>query len=362
MIPLVKVAMPPKARLMPALEQVLYSGFIAEGEHVYHFEKQFAEQFSLPIALAMSSGTAALHVALLLSGVQPGDEVITTPMTAFATVLAILRSGATPVLADIDAASGLLSPDSVRRCLSARTRAIVLVHLYGQMRNMDGWVTLCSEARVELIEDCAQSHLARWNGRVAGSFGVVGAYSFYPTKNLGAIGDGGALVTESEALALRVGRLRNYGQSERYVHPELGMNSRLDEIQAALLTERLCWLDRFTERRRTIVYRYNAAIANVRISFLAPPEQALSHVHHLFVVLCIEREALAKHLADRGVNTLIHYPIPVHRQASCEALARDPQGLSAAEAHAATCLSIPCHPQMSDDDVQQVIDALNSFA
>jgi len=345
-----------------AAARVFASGWYVLGKEVKAFEDQWAVLCGTRHCIGVANGMDAIELALRALDIGPGDEVITTPMTAFATVLAILRSGATPVLADIDAASGLLSPDSVRRCLSARTRAIVLVHLYGQMRNMDGWVTLCSEARVELIEDCAQSHLARWNGRVAGSFGVVGAYSFYPTKNLGAIGDGGALVTESEALALRVGRLRNYGQSERYVHPELGMNSRLDEIQAALLTERLCWLDRFTERRRTIVYRYNAAIANVRISFLAPPEQALSHVHHLFVVLCIEREALAKHLADRGVNTLIHYPIPVHRQASCEALARDPQGLSAAEAHAATCLSIPCHPQMSDDDVQQVIDALNSFA
>ena len=162
-------------------------------------------------------------------------------------------------------------------------------------------------------------------------------------------------------MALRVSQLRNYGQSERYVHPELGMNSRLDEIQAALLTERLRWLDRFTERRRAIAQSYDAGIDNARVTVLARPQQAHSHVHHLYVVLCDVRDALSKHLAESGVQTLIHYPVPAHRQAPCAALQRDPLGLQHAEAHAASCLSIPCHPQMSDADIAQVVDALNAF-
>jgi dTDP-4-amino-4,6-dideoxygalactose transaminase len=303
----------------------------------------------------------AIELALRALDIGPGSEVVTTPMTAFATVLAILRAGATPVLADIDPATALLSPDSVRRCLSERTRAVVLVHLYGQVRDMPTWLALCRDANVHLIEDCAQSHLAQWDGQVAGSFGTAGAYSFYPTKNLGAIGDGGALVTQSDALASRVGRLRNYGQSERYVHPELGMNSRLDELQAALLGERLHWLARFTERRRAIAEHYDAALDNPRVGRMASPSQPLSHVHHLYVVTCVERERLAAHLADRGVQTLIHYPVPVHRQAPCAGLRRDPSGLLHTEAHAATCLSIPCHPQMSDADVAHVVDAVNTF-
>ena len=202
---------------------------------------------------------------------------------------------------------------------------------------------------------------ATCEGRPVGSFGDAAAYSFYPTKNLGAIGDGGAVVTTSAALAERVGRLRNYGQSERYVHPELGMNSRLDELQAALLSERLRWLDRFTERRREIARRYDAAIDNPRVGLLAPAQQARSHVHHLYVVRTDARARLADHLAARSVQTLIHYPVPVHRQHPTAQLRRDPQGLAHTESHAASCLSIPCHPQMSDTDVAQVVEAVNAF-
>jgi dTDP-4-amino-4,6-dideoxygalactose transaminase len=229
------------------------------------------------------------------------------------------------------------------------------------MRDMPAWVALCRDAGVQLIEDCAQSHLARWDGLAGGSFGAAGAYSFYPTKNLGAIGDAGALVTRSEMLAQRVARLRNYGQSERYVHPELGMNSRLDELQAALLNERLKWLPRFTERRREIASRYDLLIDNPRIRLLARPLQPLAHVRHLYVVTCDSRVQLADHLARAGIQTLIHYPVPAHHQVPCAGWLRDPGGLHHAETHAATCLSIPCHPQMSDADVSQVIGALNAF-
>ena len=219
-----------------AAARVFASGWYVLGNELKAFEQAWAAACGTAFCLGVGNGMDAIELALRGLDIGPGDEVVTTPMTAFATVLAVLRAGATPVLADIEPDSGLLSPASVRRCLSPRTRAVLLVHLYGQMRDMPAWAALCGDAGIALIEDCAQAHLACWDGQPAGSLGVAGAYSFYPTKNLGAIGDGGALVTQSEPLAQRVGRLRNYGQSERYVHPELGMNSRLDELQAALLS------------------------------------------------------------------------------------------------------------------------------
>jgi dTDP-4-amino-4,6-dideoxygalactose transaminase len=227
-----------------AATRVFGSGWYVLGQELKAFEQAWASACGTSHCLGVGNGMDAIELALRALDIGHGDEVVTTPMTAFATVLAVLRSGAQPVLADIDPSSGLLSPASVRRCIGARTRAVLPVHLYGQLRDMDAWMALHDETGLAVVEDCAQSHLARWRGRTAGSFGVAGAYSFYPTKNLGAIGDGGALVTNDEALAARVARLRNYGQSERYVHPELGLNSRLDELQAALLGERLHWLRR----------------------------------------------------------------------------------------------------------------------
>ena len=282
-------------------------------------------------------------------------------MTAFATVLAILRAGATPMLADIDARTALLDPASVERCISARSKAVLLVHLYGQVREMGHWTALCGQHGIALLEDCAQSHLARWDGRVGGSFGCFGAYSFYPTKNLGALGDGGAIVMDDAVLAQRAAVFRNYGQSVRYHHPELGLNSRLDELQAALLLVRLEWLEGFTERRRRIAGAYQEGIANPSVQLLVAPSQAQSHVYHLFVVLCEQRDRLAQHLKAQGVETLVHYPVPVHFQAPCKDLRRDSHGLAVAERHAAQCLSIPCHPQMSDSNAAQVIDAINAF-
>ncbi|MEP7056564.1 MAG: DegT/DnrJ/EryC1/StrS family aminotransferase [Caldimonas sp.] len=350
-----------RAAMSAAAARVFASGWYVLGKEVEAFEKRWAADCDTAHCVGVANGMDAIELALRGLDIGPGAEVVTTPMTAFATVLAIIRAGAEPVLADIDPASGLLSAESVGRCLSQRTRAVVLVHLYGQMRDMPVWVELCREAGVHLIEDCAQSHRALWDEHAAGSFGTAGAFSFYPTKNLGAIGDGGALVTQSDALARRVGRLRNYGQSERYVHPEIGMNSRLDELQAAILSERLRWLDGFTERRRAVAQLYDEAIDNPRVDLLAPAQQARSHVHHLYVLRCDARADLAAHMTAHGVQTLIHYPVPIHGQAPCANLRRDPQGLPNADAHAASCLSIPCHPQMSDADAAQVVDAVNSF-
>ena len=356
-------AEPPRLReaMLSAANRVFESGWFVLGDEVSIFEKRWAATCGVARGVGVGNGMDAIEIALRALGIGSGDEVITSPMTAFATVLAILRAGATPVLADIDPPTALMSVDSTERCITAATKAIVLVHLYGQVRAMDKWTALCTKHGVSLIEDCAQAHQASWNGKVAGSFGAAGTYSFYPTKNLGALGDAGMLVTDDELLASRAGCLRNYGQSVRYQHPVLGLNSRLDELHAAILTERLKWLPEFTERRRQIADAYYAGIRNPRVSCLAQPESPLAHVYHLFVVTCEERDGLQSHLQRHQVQSLIHYPIPVHAQEPCRQIARDKLGLVNSERHAATCLSLPCHPQMSDSDVLAVTSAINGF-
>lgn len=356
-------AEPPELQdaMLDAVRRVLESGCYVLGREVEAFEHQWASACGVKHAVGVGNGMDAIEIALRMLDIGPGDEVITTPMTAFATVLAILRSGAIPVLADIDPETALLAPESVARCLSSRTRAVALVHLYGQVRRMDDWTSFCEEHGILLIEDCAQAHLATWRDRVAGGFGAAGAYSFYPTKNLGAAGDAGMLVTHDEALARRARYLRNYGETERYHHLEVGLNSRLDEIQAAMLTERLKWLPAFTARRRHIAGVYRAEIYNPQVRQLADPEEPSSHVYHLFVITSDRRDALQEHLQGHEVQTLTHYPIPAHLQKPCLDMRRDSAGLAHSERHAATCLSLPCHPQMSDKDVERVVAAVNSF-
>jgi dTDP-4-amino-4,6-dideoxygalactose transaminase len=226
---------------------------------------------------------------------------------------------------------------------------------------MEQWTLLCERSGIHLLEDCAQSHAAAWRSKIAGTFGTWGAYSFYPTKNLGAAGDGGAIVTNDNVIADKARILRNYGQSQRYHHPELGLNSRLDELQAAILSTKLEWLDTYTRRRIEIAEAYSDGINNSAIQTMAPPLERDSHVYHLYVIRCEERDRLAAHLRERGVSSLIHYPVPVHHQRPCRDVKIDPHGLPHTEQHAARCLSIPCHPQMADSDVSSVIEAINAF-
>lgn len=356
-------AEPPELReaMLNAVRRVLESGWYVLGNEVAAFEKQWAAACGVTHAVGVGNGMDAIEIALRGLDIGHGDEVITTPMTAFATVLAIIRAGATPVLADIDPRTALLAIESVARCVTPKTKALVLVHLYGQLRDMHAWTVFCHQHGISLVEDCAQAHLATWQGKVAGSFGAAAAYSFYPTKNLGTTGDAGMLVTNDVAVAQRAGRLRNYGQSVRYNHPELGMNSRLDEIHAAMLTERMKWLPGFNKRRNEIAVAYQAEIKNPIVRLLSSPENASAHVYHLFVVNCEQRDDLQTYLQQHQIQSLIHYPIPIHRQEPCLDIARDPKGLGNSECHAATCLSLPCHPQMTNDDVATVIATVNSF-
>jgi dTDP-4-amino-4,6-dideoxygalactose transaminase len=356
-------AEPEELRLatISACERVIRSGWYILGPELQQFEMSWARRSGAKHAIGVANGMDAIEIGIRALGIGPGDEVITTSMTAFATVLAIIRSGATPVLADINPATAILSMESAARCITPRTRAVVLVHLYGQLSDLENWQSFCMQHGLHLIEDCAQSHNAQWQGRPCGTFGVVGAFSFYPTKNLGALGDAGMITTNDSLISERSQRLRNYGQSSRYSHESIGLNSRLDEIQAAILSERINWLDGMTQRRRAIAKRYHEELNTPRVLLMQKPMVATAHSYHLFVVRCAERDALAAHLKLHGIESLIHYPIPIHRQAAAREIRTDPAGLGYAELHAETCLSIPCHPQLDDVAVERVISAIQRF-
>lgn len=344
-----------------AVRRVLTSGQLILGSEVTEFEQAWALRCGVEFAVGVGNGMDAIEIGLRSLGIGPGDEVITTPMTAVATVLGIIRAGAIPILADVDSSTALLSLPSVARCVTPKTRAVLLVHLYGQMRALPEWVEFCNDHGIKLLEDCAQAHDAVYDGKAAGSWGSLGAYSFYPTKNLGAVGDAGALITNEAAVNESARSLRNYGQQSRYVHDLLGLNSRLDEIQAAILNDRLGRLSDWTQRRQNIAEIYRAGIRSNHVELLERPTHTENHVNHLFVVLSSHREKLQAHLLDMGVETLIHYPIPVHRQAPFRSLASDPVGLQNSEHHAKRCLSLPCRPNLSDGEVNRVVEAVNSF-
>jgi dTDP-4-amino-4,6-dideoxygalactose transaminase len=346
---------------LAACDRVLRSGWRILGKEVSVFESAWAAWLGVPYAVGCGNGLDAIEIGLRALGIGAGDEVITTPMTAFATVLAVIRAGAIPVLADIDADTAMLSPESVKRCIGARTKAILLVHLYGQIGPVNEMLSLAQEHGLRLIEDCAQAHGANWQGKSAGSFGDCAAWSFYPTKNLGAVGDGGAITTTSPKLAEDARSLRNYGQTARYHHPVLGMNSRLDEIQAAILSERLVYLQSWVNRRREIAHRYTAKLSHQEVHVMPLPRARDRHAHHLFVVTSKRRDELQRHMKSEGVDSLIHYPIPVHFQEPCRELGRDPNGLGCTEEHAVSCLSLPCHPGMADEEVDRVIAVVNKF-
>lgn len=350
-----------RQRELQAVERVLRSGWYVLGNEVRQFESAWARTCGVPHAVGVANGMDAIEIGLRSVGIGPGDEVITTTMSAFATVLAIVRAGATPVLADINPGTALLERSSVERCITQRTRAVLLVHLYGQVREMDEWMRWCAEHKLLLLEDCAQAHGAGSNGRMAGSFGEWGAYSFYPTKNLGATGDAGALVTRRQDVESKARVLLNYGQSQRYHHPELGLNSRLDEIQAAILSVRLDLLSQYTLRRRQIARTYFERITHPAIELMATPTDADNHVYHLFVIRTRQRDSLAEHLRSQGVESYIHYPVPIHRQPPCAAMRTDAQGLLHAETHASECLSLPCNPQLSEAQLSEIVEAINAF-
>jgi dTDP-4-amino-4,6-dideoxygalactose transaminase len=344
---------------LAATERVLRSGWWVLGAEVEAFEQAWAQHCAVAHAVGVANGLDAIEIGLRALGVGAGDEVITTPVTAYATTLAIQRCGAVPVFADIDPSTACLAAESVATCIGPSSRVVLPVHLYGRAADLEGLAALCDSHGLALVEDCAQAHGARHRGRPVGSVGRCAAWSFYPTKNLGAIGDAGALTTTDPELAQAARCLRNYGQSDRYHHDRIGLNSRLDELQAALLRVRLPWLDAWTRRRRQIAARYRRGIDHPLLEPLSEPTDPASHVHHLYVLRTPDRERVRSFLQQQGVATLIHYPLACTRQKALGTHRLAPGGIPHALLHCDTCFSLPIHPFLRDDEVDRVIDACN---
>jgi dTDP-4-amino-4,6-dideoxygalactose transaminase len=344
-----------------ALARVLDSGWFVLGSEGQAFEEEFAAAVDTPYAVGVGSGTDAIELALRALGIGPGDEVVTQANTCVPTVSAIERAGATPVLCDVEADAGTMDLDSLRGALGAKTRAVVPVHLYGQCADVDAIVDLCSEGGIAVVEDCAQAVGAELRGRAAGTIGALGCFSFYPTKNFAALGDGGAVVTSDAELAERLRLVRQYGQTDRYRHVTEGVNSRLDEVQAAILRTRLPHLQGWNARRVEIAGAYTEALAEAPVRPLAQLE-GRRHVFHLFVVESPDRDALRAHLDEAGVGTLIHYPTPIHGHPPYRRLATGPVPLPVSERLCQRILSLPIYPELRDDEVERVAEALRDFA
>ena len=350
--------------LHAALARSLGRGAFILGEEVTAFERSCAKYLGARHAIGVASGTDAITLALLGLGVGAGDDVVTVSHTSVATVVGIERSGARVIFADVDAQRHTLCPASLARAATQATRAIVAVHLYGHPADMDAIRAFAKPRGIFVVEDAAQAHGAAVRGEKAGTLGDAAAFSFYPTKNLGACGDGGAVVTASEQVAARVRQLREYGWgAHKQLATARGMNSRLDELQAGFLRVFLARLDAGNARRRAIAAYYDDALrghpAAVRAPTTAPDH---THAHHLYVVRSPERDALADHLRAAGIETRIHYPHPVHLQPAYATLrGADAAPLPTTEQLAREILSLPLHPWLRDDDVSRVEAALRSF-
>jgi dTDP-3-amino-3,4,6-trideoxy-alpha-D-glucose transaminase len=341
-----------------AQRRVMESGRYVLGPEVEAFESEFAAYCGVSECVAVASGLDALTLALRALGVRAGDEVVVPGHTFIATWLAVSALGARPVPVDCIANTGNIDPAAIERAITSRTRAIVPVHLYGQPADMDAVGAVAAAHGIPVLEDAAQAHGALFGSRPAGSFGRAAAFSFYPGKNLGAFGDGGAITTDDAALAETLRALRNYGSQEKYVHSAQGSNSRLDEIQAACLRAKLPLLDEWNARRRAVAARYLAEISGPGLPAV---HSACDPVWHLFVVRSPRRDALQAHLAAHGIETLVHYPIPPHRSGAYSDHGSWPE-LPVTEELAQTVLSLPIGPHMSAADVDRVVDGVNSFA
>lgn len=353
-----------KDALDQALREVMESGWYILGSKVKAFEEHFAGYVGATQCVGVANGTDAIQFSLRAIGVKPGDAVITVSHTAVATVSAIDWIGATPVLVDIDPATYTIDPqrcEDTLRELHGKVKAIVAVHLYGHPADMDALLAIASRYDVALVEDCAQAHGATVGERKVGSIGICGTFSFYPTKNLGAFGDAGAITTSDAALAERLRLLMQYGWRERYISDEAGYNSRLDEIQAAILDCKLNWLDEGNQRRQKIAGRYNEGL--IGMSFERPVERpGYRHVYHQYVIRCAHRDELRKHLETRGIHTAILYPMPIHRQPGyCDRVKVGHGGLDVTKSISREILSLPIYPELNDADVDHVVDSVRSY-
>ena len=349
-----------KAELLQAVEQALAGAQYVLGPNVTALEQEIAAATGTRFGVGVNSGSDALTLALRVLDIGPGDEVITTPFTYIAPAESIHQVGARIVFADIDSRTFNLDPADVARKITVRTKAILPVHLFGQAAPIQELLSLAQPRGIQLVEDCAQAIGARYRGRAAGSLGRMGCFSFYPTKNLGAAGDGGMVVTSDEALAKKLKMLRVHGIERRYFHDLHGYNSRLDEIQAAILRVKLKRLDGWNARRAGIAARYAAGFQGWPLQ-LPLTAEGNTHVFHVYAVLCERRDELQQFLADRGVPTLIYYPLPLHLQKVYADLGFKAGDFPVAEAVAQKILPLPMYPELTDAQVEYVIAAVREF-
>ena len=358
-----------KLEIDEAIQQTLDSGWYILGRQVSEFEREFAGYIGAKRCVGVANGTDALHLALRAVGVGAGDAVITVAHTAVASVAAIEMAGALPLLVDIDPATFTISPDAIEDAIKnhrgqPHIKAIMPVHLYGHPADMRAICDIARRYDLKVVEDCAQAHGATIHGMgrlKVGVFGDAAAFSFYPTKNLGALGDGGAVVTNDHEIAERVRLLREYGWRERYVSDVAGFNSRLDELQAAILRVKLKYLDEENARRREIARIYDERLATASLR-LPERQSRVESVYHQYVARCEERDGLREHMREQGVGTLIHYPVPVHLQPAYQNRVPVHRGaLPMTELAAQQVLSLPMHPQMSADQVERVCAVINGW-
>jgi dTDP-4-amino-4,6-dideoxygalactose transaminase len=339
--------------------RALRSGWYIMGKELEAFEAQFSQYMGAKYCVGLNSGLDALTLAVRALGIGPGDEVIVPANTYIASVLGVTENGASPVFVEPDEFF-CLDADKVENAITERTKAILPVHLYGQPCDMEKICAIAEKHGLYVIEDCAQSHGAHLNGRLTGTFGTVGCFSFYPTKPLGALGDSGAVITNDPEIFDMIRKLRNYGSGIKYVNELEGVNSRLDEVQAAVLQVGLRHLDEGNEYRRRIAERYLNGIRSDLVT-LPVTRPCAEHVYHVFAVLSEHRDELQKHLLDKGVKTLIHYPIPPHLQECYARLGYSKGSFPISEAYAQNELSLPIYVGMPDEDVEAVIEAVNCF-
>lgn len=345
------------AEIEAAVLAVLRRGDYILGKPVSELEASFAAFCGAKDAVAVNTGTSALHLALLAAGIGPGDEVVTVPMTFVATVAAILYTGATPVFVDIDRDTLTMDPSGIEAVLTPRTKAILPVHLHGRLADMDAISGLARARGLVVIEDAAQAHAASRDGRFAGTFGDIGCFSFYPGKNLGACGEGGAIVTDNPDYATAVRQMRDWGQAGKYNHVRQGFNYRLDTIQAAALGVKLKHLAAWTEARRKVAATYDALLAGGHATTPLPARGG-DHAYHVYAVRVAERDRVQAALKEVGIPTLIHYPRPVHLQPAYAGLGYDAGQFPISEAYAAETLSLPIYPELTVGQAEEVVAAL----
>lgn len=349
-----------KDEIDAAMARVFSRAWFILGEEGEAFEREFAQYLGASHGVGCGSGTEALHLALLACGVEPGDEVITVPNTAVPTISAISFANAVPRLVDIDPATYTMDVRQVEAAITPRTKVLMPVHLYGQSADLAPLLAIARQHNLRLIEDACQAHGATYGAHRTGALGDAGCFSFYPSKNLGAYGDGGFVCTNNPEIDKRLRLLRNYGQTRRYYHATKGFNSRLDELQAAVLRAKLVYLDRWNESRRALAKRFDALLQDLPIAL---PQQAAwgKHVFHLYVIRTPERDRLCSFLAERGIQTIIHYPVPVHLQEAYRDLNIPAGALPEAEKAAREIVSLPFYPELREEEMEFVAATIKEF-